>query len=64
MSEELKACPFCISETIKATDNYNDGSPLVLNNWTECTSCYATGPVKTTQAEAITAWNTRAGEKA
>lgn len=63
MIAELKSCPFCGSENIKVTDNNDDGSPLTLNNWTECDSCFATGPVKALRSEAITAWNTRSGEK-
>lgn len=59
MSEELKSCPFCESKNIKATDNNDDGSPLTLNNWAECDSCFATGPVKALRSQAITAWNGR-----
>mgnify|MGYP003362451693 CR=1 FL=1 len=56
MSEKLKSCPFC-----------GDDEPLMRgDDWSyvECDECDASGPECKTEAEAITAWNTRAGEKA
>lgn len=48
---EIVNCPFC------------GGIATVggLVPWVECQSCGASGPQKTTEAEAITAWNTRRG---
>jgi Lar family restriction alleviation protein len=52
MSEELKPCPFC-------------GSNIVLTGGKEygiavfCKNCFSDGPVEDSDAEAITAWNTR-----
>ncbi|WP_086650833.1 Lar family restriction alleviation protein [Acetobacter cibinongensis] len=64
MSDELKACPFCgDAHKLVATDT-DEVSALVLNNWVSCENCYAEGPVRAKRSEAITAWNTRAGEKA
>ncbi len=51
MSEEVKLCPFC-------------NGPATVGGmipWVECQSCGASGPQKTTEAEAITAWNNRHG---
>lgn len=62
MSNELKSCPFCgDAHRLAATDN--DPCELLLNNWVTCENCKSDGPVKETQLQAITAWNTRAGEK-
>lgn len=63
MSEELKSCPFC-GDAHKLIATVNDPRELLLNNWVSCENCNSEGPVKATRSEAITAWNTRAGEKA
>lgn len=64
MSEELKACPFCGDAHKLVATVTDEVSALVLNNWVSCENCNSEGPVKATRSEAITAWNTRAGEKA
>lgn len=58
MSVELKSCPFCGSEYISVPHNAD------INTWASCLACMADGPLGDTTQEAITAWNTRAGEKA
>ncbi|WP_415421474.1 Lar family restriction alleviation protein [Acetobacter fabarum] len=57
MSEELKSCPFCGSDDVRITNS--------LHPYVTChnPSCEADGPVCNTTEQAITAWNTRAGEK-
>lgn len=56
-TEALKPCQHCESERLRvaflrATDE--------VKFWcVECRDCYASGPHKDTEAEAITAWNTR-----
>lgn len=57
MNEKLKSCPFCGSGEISAPH------PSDINTWVSCLTCMADGPVKDSMPEAITAWNTRAGEK-
>lgn len=49
---KLKPCPFCGSEDLKAFIPY-----------VRCLACFATGPERLTQAEAIAAWNQRANEE-
>lgn len=58
MSEKLKPCPFCGYDDTQVSDEQN-GFEF---GW--CPECGSVGPTHPTQAEAITAWNTRAGEKA
>ena len=56
MSEELKSCPFC-----------GDKDPMMRGDewkYIECYECDGSGPARETEQAAITAWNTRAGEKA
>jgi Lar family restriction alleviation protein len=58
--QELKPCPFCgaIGESTK-TLMVNDGS----ERWyVVCLGCEACGALEVTDAEAIEAWNRRAGE--
>ena len=57
MSEELKSCPFCggLSGHVVGRDH--------LKAWVFCPDCDTEGPAAATHSEAITAWNTRAGEK-
>lgn len=57
MSEELKSCPFC------GSDDLYIPHPEHVFAWILCNACDTEGPVKNTKEEAITAWNTRAGEK-
>ncbi|WP_406238144.1 Lar family restriction alleviation protein [Acetobacter orientalis] len=56
MSEELKSCPFC------GSSNLHTPHPKHTSAWVTCNVCNAEGPIKHTRAEAIAAWNTRAGE--
>lgn len=45
----MNPCPFC-----KQPAYMHVGQ---LYRWVECGTCEATGPVKTSEAEAIAAWN-------
>lgn len=54
MSVELKACPFCNSDDIRAMET------SVF--WYRCVGCLAEGAAELTKYGAITAWNTRAYE--
>jgi len=58
MSSELKECPFCGGEaTIKHLDWFIPGQFLY---GAKCSCCGAESAVKSTEGEAIAAWNTRA----
>ncbi|MCP1202744.1 Lar family restriction alleviation protein [Acetobacter oryzoeni] len=59
MNEKLKPCPFCHYDDAQVTDGDETGLEFA---W--CPKCNAQGSSCETQDEAITAWNTRAGEKA
>ncbi|WP_366125156.1 Lar family restriction alleviation protein [Acetobacter lambici] len=60
MSEELKSCPFC-----GEAKRLFIGQPWEGGNYrVSCQVCWCAAGGHPTQAEAITAWNTRAGEKA
>ena len=63
MSEELKSCPFCGDTRGLKVFGANTDDTLVLSSYVSCENCYSEGPIKRTRSEAITAWNTRAGEK-
>lgn len=56
--QKLKPCPFCGSDDVDVVSN--------LYTYVTChnPSCEAYGPICNTTEQAITAWNTRAGEKA
>lgn len=59
MQDELKACPFCGDRGPEITGDFTNGLKIYI----ACTAgsdCTATGPACDTEAEAITAWNTRA----
>ena len=56
MSEGLKACPFC------GGHDFDISVPFYA--FVRCLGCGSEGPPLDTKAEAITAWNTRAGENA
>ncbi|ATJ90409.1 hypothetical protein HK16_04020 [Acetobacter senegalensis] len=64
MSGELKSCPFCGDQNKLVATCTDEVTALVLNNWVSCENCDAEGPIKKSRADAIAAWNTRAGEKA
>ena len=61
MTEELKPCPFCGSQPWSYDDaNHSTAWEVECGN----TTCSAQPSVwKTTKAEAISAWNRRAGEE-
>ena len=66
MSREIKACPFCGGEAVKAS--HHRGYPGAWENhqdhWIYCDAadCFAHVGMCETEEEAITAWNRRAGE--
>ena len=53
MGDVLKPCPFCGGEDMMVGSTFRD-------DWMTCLDCNAAGPYCATEAEAITAWNTRA----
>lgn len=55
MKTELKPCPFCGGEKIKAVH----GKWMW---WCKCGECGAESAIRNTKAEAIEAWNRRANE--
>ena len=55
MTQKLKPCPFC---GMDAGEVFNMGDFYV-----SCCECEAQGPCRETKAEAIDAWNRRAGEE-
>ncbi|MBS1014455.1 Lar family restriction alleviation protein [Acetobacter persici] len=59
MSEELKSCPFCGSNHVTSATTAKRSSIHRVG----CMECFAFGPERKSTSEAITAWNTRAGEK-
>ena len=58
MTDELKPCPFCGSEDVQ------EAGPLGFSqSWVVfCLDCAIEGPKREAQADAIAAWNRRAGE--
>ncbi|WP_339077859.1 Lar family restriction alleviation protein [Acetobacter sp. AC2005] len=59
MSEELKPCPFCGATNSHLQLSYIGGEVFFVTR----NECITEGPARKIQSEAITAWNTRAGEK-
>ena len=58
MSEDMKPCDCGVGKSeLVLWGDYDEGPQHV---W--CTNCDKEGPSKPTKAEAITAWNTRAGD--
>ncbi|WP_415441972.1 Lar family restriction alleviation protein [Acetobacter okinawensis] len=57
MSEELKSCPFCDRPSARIIEG-------PAYDFVQCFVCGAKGPIRYRKEHAITAWNTRAGEKA
>ena len=53
MGDVRKPCPFCGGEDAMMGGTFRD-------DWMTCLDCNAAGPYCATEAEAITAWNTRA----
>jgi hypothetical protein len=51
---DLLPCPFCVTEFPPVTTTDKCGATVI------CTGCSALGPTRGAEAEAITAWNTRA----
>lgn len=78
MSEELKSCPFCGGKASFGKIEYSsdqepfawfaDGTPVLIAHFINCQICGANNQSFVggyqTKEQAITAWNTRAGEKA
>lgn len=62
MSEELLPCPFCGGAPCPDIQQVNH-APKTNTTWFAawCEGCKSSGPERTDKAEAITAWNTRAG---
>ncbi len=65
MSEELKACPdggaLCLV-AIATVRRPKDMTPIGFR--AVCYECQDRGPLRPSPEQAITAWNTRAGEEA
>ena len=64
LSAELLPCP---NPWCEGPEREGDFSPVAyrrqFGNWAVgCTSCSMDGPIRPTEAEAITAWNTRTGQ--
>lgn len=57
MSEELKSCPFCGRPSTRIIEG-------PAYDFVQCLVCGAKGPIRYRKEHAITAWNTRVGEKA
>lgn len=56
MSEELKPCPFCGSENLKA---YGYSQHEADHAYCYCEDCNTVGPSKSVLRKAIEAWNKR-----
>ncbi len=56
MTDELKPCPFCGGEALIDGD-------LLGASWVICRECGASGAQEDSDAEAIAAWNRRAGQE-
>lgn len=54
---ELLPCPFCGGEAETSAERFE----RTLLSWVYCKECGAAGGYRHTEAEAIKAWNTRAG---
>lgn len=63
MAEELKACPFCGSDELSHGWSAPGIDGSMSTGTVECHSCNAL-IYADTEAEAITAWNTRTGDPA
>jgi len=59
--EKLKPCPFCAGEPELCRNFDRPNMPM---HWICCKSCHACPGDYATEAEAITAWNTRAPDSA
>jgi Lar family restriction alleviation protein len=57
--DKLKPCPFCQSAGVSLSYSTDPTGETINGRFVECESCAANGPVCGTEAEAITAWNTR-----
>lgn len=61
-NKELLPCPFCGREVTleKLTSGFHRN---ITNYWITCAGCDLESPSKTTESEAIVAWNKRAENK-
>lgn len=59
MTEQIATCPFCGSDNVSPSYCTNVDA-VVSGRFVECEDCAACGPVHPPEADAITAWNTRA----
>ena len=54
----LKPCMFCGDSRVRTMQNKD---AVVPSHYVYCGVCAACGPIKGTEADAVKAWNTRAG---
>lgn len=54
---EMDRCPFCGGDS-QSVQDLSVGAAMA---WVRCMGCRASGPLRETPAEAIEAWNRRAG---
>ena len=60
-NKKFEDCPFCGSDEIDTWDKLSGAGKTVF--YAFCCSCLCAGPTADSEAEAIDAWNRRAGRK-